>query len=478
VRLRDRLTELALRPGLPRRTVRLRLTLLYGGLFLVSGAALLAITYALVVHNTSGFIFTQGNRTSASAVVEGSGASGGERESKPPVQSNGPPPGSRPRRIERLTPTQQRQQDKRLADEAERQHASMLDELLLQSGIALGLMSVISIALGWLVAGRVLRPLRTITTAARQISATNLHERLELEGPDDELKELGDTFDDLLARLEAAFQSQRQFVANASHELRTPLARQRALVQVAIADPNATVKTLRAAHTRVLAAGAEQERLIKGLLTLTRAQRGLEECEPVDLARLASSIVRARHSEAESRGLEIHAVLSTAPTVGDPRLVESLLANLVDNALRYNVPGGQVDVTTAVRGGRSLLSISNTGALVPAGALERLFQPFQRLGSDRTRRRDEGSGLGLSIVKAIADAHDATIIARPQPEGGLHVDVSFPAPRVPGTPTRRAHDATVVPDGDAAAVIANIPPGVGYRSASEKPKAGRFGNPM
>jgi signal transduction histidine kinase len=464
VRLRDRLTELALRPGLPRRTVRLRLTLLYGGLFLVSGAALLAITYALVAHNTSGLIFTQGNRTSASVVVEGSGASGGERESKPQIQSNGPPPGSRPRRIERLTPTQQRQQDKRLADEAERQHASVLHELLLQSGIALGLMSVISIALGWLVAGRVLRPLRTITTAARQISATNLHERLELEGPDDELKELGDTFDELLARLEAAFQAQRQFVANASHELRTPLARQRALVQVAIADPDATVKTLRAAHTRVLAAGAEQQRLIEALLTLTRAQRGVERREPFDLARLASSIVRARRSEAESRGLEIHAALSTAPTAGDPRLVESLLANLVDNALRYNVPGGQVDVTTAVRGGRSLLSISNTGAVVPPGAVKRLFQPFQRLGSDRTRHRDEGSGLGLSIVKAIADAHDATVIARPPPEGGLHVDVSFPAPEVSGDGNAPSPHALAVPDREAAA-----PPRTSHQASATGP---------
>jgi signal transduction histidine kinase len=467
VRLRDRLTELALRPGLPRRTVRLRLTLLYGGLFLVSGAALLAITYALVVHNTSGLVFTQGDRTSASAVVEGSGAPGGAERSKPQrpqVQSNGPPPRSRPRRIVRLTPTQQRRQDKRLADASERQHASVLHELLLQSGIALGLMSVISIALGWLVAGRVLRPLRTITTAARQISATNLHERLELEGPDDELKELGDTFDELLARLEAAFQAQRQFVANASHELRTPLARQRALVQVAIADPNATVKTLRAAHTRVLAAGAEQERLIEALLTLTRAQRGVERREPFDLARLASSIVRARRSEAESRGLEIHAALSTAPTAGDPRLVESLLANLVDNALRYNVPGGRVDVTTAVRGGRSLLSISNTGAVVPAAAVERLFQPFQRLGSDRTRRGDEGSGLGLSIVKAIADAHDATVIARPQPEGGLHVDVSFPAPEVPRDGNAPSPHAVAVPDREAAA-----PPRTSHQASATGP---------
>jgi signal transduction histidine kinase len=472
VRLRDRLTGLALRPGLPPRTVRLRLTLLYGGLFLVSGAALLAITYALVVHNTSGFIFTQGNGQSARSAVVSSGPRGGAGESKPRLQSSGRPPGG----SKRLTPTQLRRQADRLANEGERQHASVLHELLVQSGIALGLMSVISIALGWLVAGRVLRPLRTITTAARQISATNLHERLELKGPEDELKELGDTFDGLLARLEAAFYSQRQFVANASHELRTPLARQRALVQVAIADPNATVNTLRAAHTRVLAAGAEQERLIEALLTLTRAQRGLEQCEPVDLARLASSIVRARRSEAESRGLEIHAALSTAPTAGDPRLVGSLLANLVDNALRYNVPGGQVDVTTAVHGGRSLLSISNTGAVVPAGAVERLFQPFQRLGSDRTRHRDEGSGLGLSIVKAIADAHHATVIARPHPEGGLHVDVSFPAPEVPGTATSRAHDATVVPDGDAAAAAAHIPPGVGHPPASEKSKAGRFGN--
>jgi signal transduction histidine kinase len=287
-------------------------------------------------------------------------------------------------------------------------------------------MAVLSIGLGWFVAGRALRPLRTITATARDISAANLHERLALAGPDDELKELGDTFDALLERLEASFQAQRRFVANASHELRTPLARQRALVQVALADPDATTHSLRGAHERVLASETQLERLIEALLTLSRGQAGLNRREGFDLADVTSQVLLPRRSEAARRGLELHDALSPAPATGDARLVERLVANLVDNALRHNLPDGRVEVATKTEAGHAVLSVTNTGPTVPVAAVDQLIQPFQRLAPERTTR--EGVGLGLSIVHAIATAHDATLRLRPHPQGGLHVDVSFPAP--------------------------------------------------
>jgi signal transduction histidine kinase len=311
--------------------------------------------------------------------------------------------------------------------QARQQHASVLHQLLIHSGIALAAMVLASIALGWIIAGRVLRPLRTITTAARDISANNLHQRLALEGPGDELKELGDTFDDLLARLEASFQSQRRFVANASHELRTPLARQRTVAQVALANPDATVGSLRAAHERALASGAEQERLIEALLTLTRVQAGLDRREAFDLATVTHQVLLSRRLEADARGLDVRAALSPTPTTGDARLIERLIANLVDNALRHNVPDGRVEVGTATEGGHALLSVINSGPVVPVTAVDELFQPFERLGADRTRQVD-GLGLGLSIVQAIANAHDATIAVHPQAGGGLQIEVRFPDP--------------------------------------------------
>jgi signal transduction histidine kinase len=306
-------------------------------------------------------------------------------------------------------------------------HAAVLHELLTRSMLALALTAVLSVVLGWIVAGRVLQPLRTITTAAREISAASLGARLALGGPHDELRELGDTFDGLLGRLEASFRAQRQFIASASHELRSPLARQRVISQVALADPGATIETLSAAHERVLASGAEQEQLIEALLTLARGQAGLDKREPFDLAAVTSQLLAARQPEADYRNLTLHADLGPAPAAGSPRLAERLVANLIDNALRHNVPTGQVAVTTGTKNSRAFLSVANTGPVVPAAALDRLFQPFQRLPADRTSR-GEGLGLGLSIVQAIADAHGASITVRPQSGGGLLVEMTFPDP--------------------------------------------------
>jgi len=288
----------------------------------------------------------------------------------------------------------------------------------------------------------VLRPLRTITTAARRISASNLHQRLALRGPDDELRELGNTFNGLLARLEESFGAQRQFVANASHELRTPLARQRTLVEVALRDPGATSGGLRETLERVLVTGEQQERLIEALLTLARSQRGLDRREPLDLAAVTGDALAASEPEADRRGLRVRSSLDPVPVLGDRRLAERLAANLVDNAVRHNVAGGWVEVTTGMGSGRGFLSVANTGPAIPREQVEKLFQPFGRLEATRlSRDARDGLGLGLSIVTAIAAAHDADLRARPRPGGGLEVEVHFPPPTA-GTP-RPVQDAGV-----------------------------------
>jgi len=411
--------------GAPRRTVRLRLTLLYGALFLASGAALLGITYVLVRHATRGVCMTTQPKNGSHAAVACRTGSPGSIPSNAKagagiIQGPGPLP------VTALTPQQMAAQAQQLTAQATRQRAAEMRALLEQSGIALALMSIISIALGWIVAGRVLRPLRTITAAARHLSASNLHERLALNGPNDELKELGDTFDGLLERLEAAFHSQRQFVANASHELRTPLARQRALIQVALADPDASADTLRRTHERVLAATTQQQRCIDALLALSRGQMGVQHQEHIDLASVCNETVLARAGDAARHGVTVRTALASAPIRGDVRLVERMLANVLDNALLYNKADGTVSVATGTRDGRAICTITNTGPFVPRNAIPVLVEPFRRLGTERTDH-SEGLGLGLSIVKAVADAHNATFHVTGQARGGLAVEVRFPS---------------------------------------------------
>jgi signal transduction histidine kinase len=428
MRAHRRLVDRIARPHLPRRTVRLRLTLIYSALFLICGIALLAITYLLVARATDTGIYRSGNLTI--------GTVGGHNgaHSTPSSETSGT--GNPPRGAPLITPAQAEKL-------AHQQHAALLHQLLLQSGLALAITTVVSIGLGWLLAGRVLRPLRTITGAVRDISETNLHRRLALAGPNDELKELGDTFDGLLTRLDASFQAQRRFIANASHELRTPLARQRTLGQVALADPDATIESLRAAHERVLAAGARQERVIDALLTLARGQAGTDRHDAFDLAGLTRQILTTRKAEATSRHIDLHTSLQPAPASGEPRLVERLIANLIDNGLRHNHANGHLDIRTVTRDGRALLTVTNTGPDIPPHAVEQLFQPFRRLNTERV---GDGLGLGLSIVKAIADAHHATTTAQPRPHGGLTIEIGFPA-RSPNTP--RQHDSRGEPSNGA-----------------------------
>jgi signal transduction histidine kinase len=298
--------------------------------------------------------------------------------------------------------------------------ASDLRPLFTTLGFGFVALVVISIGLGWWIAGRFLRPIRTITATARDISASNLHRRLDLRGRD-EFVDLAATLDELFARLEASFESQRHFVANASHELRTPLTAERALLQVALADPDATTDSLRATCRDLVSLSEHQERLIDALLTLASTERGIERREPVDLAAIAANIVAARRERAD---VTMDGALDEAIAEGDARLMESLVANLVDNAFRHNMPGGSVSVATSTMEGHARLRVENTGAAIPPEALERLFEPFERLGG--RVQRTEGHGLGLAIVRAIATAHGATLTATARPDGGLAIAVTFP----------------------------------------------------
>jgi signal transduction histidine kinase len=287
--------------------------------------------------------------------------------------------------------------------------------------IALVIAVAASLGLGWLLAGRLLRPLQAIVATARDISATNLSRRLRTGERDDEFSRLGQTLNDLFARLEASFESQRHFVANAAHELRTPLAAERTVLQVALRDPEASVASLRVACDEVLRLGRQQETLIDALLTLAGSERGIACREPFDLAEVTATVIA---------DVKIDARLGPAPTEGDARLAESLVANLVGNAVRHNVPGGWASIETETAGGRAVLRVTNSGPVIPPAEVDRLFQPFQRLGGERVRRQDGqgdgGLGLGLAIVRAIADAHGAELNAHARPEGGLGITVIFP----------------------------------------------------
>jgi signal transduction histidine kinase len=392
----------------PQTTVRWRLTALYGGLFLVCGAALLAVTYTLVAKST---------QTPPNAVVV--------KRSLTPLGADAPP--RFPTQLDLPPDVRQlvySRAGKVVVGAAVRvQRISDLHQLELWSAIALALMVVISTGLGWLVAGRVLAPLRTITATTQQISEANLHQRLAMRGPRDELRKLADTIDGLLERLEGAFEAQRRFVANASHELRTPLTSARALLELAISDPNATVDTFRRTCRHALEDTEHQEVLIDALLALAQSQRGIERREPIDLAALTENVLQTHHPELAARGLELDASLGPTVISGDRRLVERLVSNLLENAIRHNVDGGRVAVGVQSRVDGGVFAISNTGPPVPADDLRRLLQPFQRLAPDRT---GDGLGLGLSIVAAIATAHDATLDIQPGAQGGLSVEVRFP----------------------------------------------------
>ncbi len=357
-----------------RRPVRIRLAALYAFVLITSGAVLLTITLGLVA----------GFRQSSSEAA--SGQFSGTREQVGSSSGIG------------------------------------LHTVAIGAAIALAIMAAASIWLAWMLAGRMLRPLSNITAAVRQMSATDLDRRLAYDGPSDELKELADTFDALLDRIESSFEAQQRFVANASHELRTPLARLKTLIQVAIADPEADAQTLRAAHERVLVSERQLEQLIDALLTLATGEQTLTRNEPIELAQITGGALQARRAEIDRSGLRLSSDLAPAAATGDPRLIERLVENLLDNAIRHNEPRGFIEVTT----GGDAITVTNSGPVIAAGEAARLAQPFQRLGDERTQL-GHGHGLGLSIVHAIAAAHGATVTTRPRNEGGLTVEVRFAA---------------------------------------------------
>jgi signal transduction histidine kinase len=297
-------------------------------------------------------------------------------------------------------------------------------QLLAGSAVAVAILIPIALAGGWFVAGRFLAPLRAITVTARAISAGNLGQRLGLGEPADELTELGCILDDLFARLEASFDAQRHFVANASHELRTPLAGLRTLLEVALADPDADAGTLRSACQEALTLGGHQERLVTALLALATSERGVARWDTLDLAQAAEGVLASRRGQAADLGIDLAGHLTPAVTAGDPGLIESLIANLIDNAIRHNHPDGQVQITTQTCGTQVTLTVTNSGPVIPGDQIQRLFQPFQRLAPDRNGRRD-GYGLGLAIVSAVTQAHHATLSASPRPDGGLSITVRF-----------------------------------------------------
>jgi signal transduction histidine kinase len=451
--------RVATRIAHPKTTVRWRLTLLYGGLFLVSGAALLAFTYTLAEKTTTTrtpvrsivqhAVATKhappsptgnGSASANSLISRGLNYSGTLRKvrasaSLPPgvtpnftqvANGDGGPPS--PRALKEFRQFfSNGPGSKAIAFVVTQQRVSDLHQLIVESSIALAVMALISAALGWLVAGRVLRPLRTMTSTTKQISETSLDRRLAMAGPRDELRQLADTIDGLLERLEAAFDAQRRFVANASHELRTPLTAARAMLEMIISDPDATVDTFRETCVQVLDESEQQEQLIDALLALAQGQRGIDQREPIELAAIVGDVVARERREASLRGVTLDASLEPALVVGDRRLIERLASNLIENAIRHNIPSGHVGIRVAADAGRASLEVVNTGPLVPEAQVQRLLQPFQRLAPERQGHR-EGLGLGLSIVAAIANAHNAELDVHPSPGGGLDVEVRFRRP--------------------------------------------------
>lgn len=319
-----------------------------------------------------------------------------------------------------------------------------LHRLLVVSGISIAVLTVITMLAGWWLSGRALRPLDRITATARALSSRTLHERIALQGPDDELKHLADTFDGMLDRLELAFESQRRFVANASHELRTPLAIQRAALEIGLADPaSADVAQVR---EELLAANRRTVELIDGLLLLARSDRGLSQRVPVDLAELGQRVLAEHEDAAAARGVQLSGRFSPVTVSGDPVLVGQLLANLVDNAIRYNDDRGRVRITVRASSepartgsgpaGEAVIEVANTGVRVPAEEASRLLEPFYRAGGERTGSAP-GAGLGLSIVRSIALAHGGSAVVTAQPDGGLTVRIGLPV-AVAGPPGERA----------------------------------------
>jgi signal transduction histidine kinase len=385
-----------------RPTIRVRLTLLYAGAFFLAGAALVALMY---------FFLGQALDRQLTARL-------GIAQHLP--QQAATQPGSQ-------EATHALQEDLRAQFRQDRDDT--LSIMLVASLVALGAVGVAAAGFGWLLAGRALGPLQQITATARRVAEGSLQERIALDGPHDEVKDLADTFDAMLERLDRSFDSQRRFVANASHELRTPLTINRTLIEVALDNPNAP-GSLRQLGGTLLAVNQRHERLIDGLLTLASSQQRIDDPTPVDLADIARHITTESRGAADAAHVGIRTHLRPAPVAGDPVLLERLAQNLLDNAIRYNLPEhGEISVTTGTLDGTAHLTVDNTGPPVPPYELPGLFEPFRRLPTTErladatTTSASRGAGLGLSIVRSVAHAHGGDVHAAPRQDGGLTVRV-------------------------------------------------------
>ncbi len=381
--------------GLPARSVRLRLTALYGGLFVLCGAGLLVITYLLVSHST--------------------------RHRPPGGVFSGRPFAGELGRAERTVELG------RIVAALGYQNRVDLHQLLIESTIALAAMAALSVALGWVVAGRVLAPLRTITARARRISEQSLHERLAFLGPRDELRQLADTIDELLARLEAAFEAQRRFVANASHELRTPLAMMRTRLDVAIAKPDGVPPQTQALDVGLRKDLDRAEALLESFLVLARAQHGtVADRTIVSLDQIVADALSTHHAQIVERRLEVRTALDSVGVTGSATLLSRMVENVIENSVRHNQPHGFINIACENIGGAGRLVVESGGPVLDEHIVAQLAQPFRRLGVERTGSQN-GHGLGLAIVAAVADAHDGALELHARPQGGLRVQLTLPS---------------------------------------------------
>src|SRR3984957_11183964 len=404
-----------------RRSVRARIGFACAGLFLVTGSTFVAATYTVVDHSLGP---TPPKSSIPSALVSACQT----------AEANGT-----------LKPNRALVAQCQYFLGAANQRSRDLHELLIWSLVGLGVATIVAGILGWAIGRRILHPLHQVTAAARRASQERLDERISLDGPDDELKQLADTFDDMLNRLDGAFHSQRRFVANASHELLTPLTSMRTLIDVAMAKPTRTIEQLETLGGRVRQALDHAEAVIDGLLTLARSDRGLSAQEPVDLEAAAQDAIDQVSPAARTTGIVIDANLSPGPTLGDRVLIERLAGNLLDNAVRYNLSPGSITVVTGTDNDTSYLAVTNTGPVVPASAVASLFEPSTRL--DGRINNGHSAGLGLSIVTSVVNAHHGHLHAEALPTGGMKISVRLPNTTLGATP----HDALAASAGDDAA---------------------------
>jgi len=382
-----------------RPTLRIRLTMFYGGMFLLAGLVMVLVMYVFVSQAFHLVGHTQYLKLGPNVQLH---AADGQV-----ISSD--------------------QYNAAMSAREAAASSSALHTLLLKSISALIALLILAVAFGYAMAGRVLQPIGRITRTARQVASSDMHRRIEMDGPDDELKELADTFDEMLERLDRSFESQRKFVANASHELRTPLAINRTLLEVQLSDPESSPDLQQLGKT-LLATNERSEQLVEGLLLLARSDNELVDRRPVDLAEVARQALEQTRSEAADRGVRLDGRLEPAVVSGNGVLLERIALNLIQNAVRYNLAeGGWVRVTVRTSDGAGELLVSNTGQVVPGYELEHIFEPFRRGSGKERTRSDKGVGLGLSIVRSVVRAHGGTIEASGRPEGGLDMRVRIPS---------------------------------------------------